>query len=65
MPIRYEIDCECLMTTGSGVVTFAEVYKMANRQRNDPDFRGLLYEYQGFTQVDAFDRSTEELEALA
>ncbi len=53
------------MTTGSGVVTFAEVYKMANRQRNDPDFRGLLYEYQGFTQVDAFDRSTEELEALA
>jgi hypothetical protein len=67
MPIRYVIDKErrLVITTASGVLTFAEAKAHQDQLANDPDFSADFSQLLDATAVTAIELSTQEIQMLA
>lgn len=67
MPTLYKIDKErrLVMTTVSGVPTFAEAVEFQNNLKNDPDFDPSFSHLMDFRSVSRVDLTGDEIRALA
>ena len=67
MPANYVIDNQhgLVISTGSGVLTFAEALAHQNSLASDPRFRSEFNQLLDFTAVTDLEISTEQLRTLA
>jgi hypothetical protein len=67
LPLNYRIDKErrLVVSTGSGILTYAEMKTHQDRLLADPNFNQEFNQLIDLTQVTGVDAATEEITALA